>query len=135
MDAITEYNPLDYENLARNCAEELMRRVPVTLPLDTKFTGAGVYALFYFGDFPPYASVRSPAADQPIYVGKAVLKGGRKGAWPTAGAHIGGSGSGIYSRISKHVRSINSAGNLRIEDFACRSWWSRPYGSRWRNGY
>jgi hypothetical protein len=120
VNAFIEYNPLDYENLAKNCAEELMRRDPCSLPLQTKFTGAGVYALFYTGDFAPYAPIRSPDAGQPIYVGKAVLKGGRKGVAPTAGARVGGTGGGIYSRVAKHVRSITSVNNLRIEDFHCR---------------
>ena len=114
MDTITEYNPLDYENLARNCAEELMRRGPVALPIETRFTGAGVYALFYAGEFPPYATVRSLSADQPIYVGKAVLKGGRKGALTGSAVHVGGTGSGVFSYTPEKIAELRGLRAKRL---------------------
>lgn len=73
------YNPLDYANLAKNVADKLMEAGPYKLPLE-RFNGAGVYALFYTGEFAPYLPIRSPDARQPIYVGKAVQEGARKGA-------------------------------------------------------
>ncbi len=53
MNEAVEYNPLDYANLTRNRVQELMTRGPFPLPLTVPFTGAGVYALFYAGDFCP----------------------------------------------------------------------------------
>lgn len=54
--------------------------------------------------------------DWPIYVGKAVPKGARKG-----GADFGaGSGSAIYSRLKQHARSIDQVASLAVEDFRCR---------------
>ncbi len=64
-----EYDPLDYNNLAASCVRELMSRGPFALPLSEVFTGAGVYALFYSGDFDLYQPVKSPDATLPIYVG------------------------------------------------------------------
>lgn len=115
MPTDTEYNPLDYGNLTKNVVEELMRRGPFELPLSQVFEGAGVYALFYDGDFEPYAPLRSAAADVPIYVGKAIPSGGRRG-----GRAARGTRAPLYARIAQHVTSIQMAGNLRLEDFRCR---------------
>ena len=109
------YDPLDYRNLTVSLVRELMGRSPVSLPLSTRFRGPGVYALFYDGDFGPYATLRSPDATRPIYVGKAVPPGARKG-----GTTSGESVSALYSRIRQHTSSLEAAGNLRVEDFACR---------------
>lgn len=108
-----EYNPLDYANLTRNCVTELMRRGPFKLPLDHKFSGAGVYALFYTGSNPAYAKIRTADASWPIYVGKAVPPGARKGGG-------GKASSPLQSRIGQHVASIEATKTLRIEDFVCR---------------
>lgn len=109
-----EYNPLDYENLTINLVRELMSRGPWKLPLTDTFSGPGVYALFYDGAFAPYSSIRAPNADRPIYVGKAVPPGARKGA---KGSNDSRS---LHARISEHTQSIASATNLRLDDFACR---------------
>jgi hypothetical protein len=108
-----EYNPLDYENLTKSCVEELMRREPVRLPLKKKVTGAGIYALFYDGDLPVYQSLCSPEALHPIYVGKAVPSGARKGLPSQT------KGSPLYNRLKQHTRSIEAT-NLEIEHFICR---------------
>lgn len=112
--AVAEYNPLDYANLTRNCVEELMRRGPFDLPLDHEFAGAGVYALFYKGTAKIYAKVRSEDLTWPIYVGKAVPPGGRKGGGAAGGARA------LHGRVTEHTKSIEAATNLDIEDFVCR---------------
>jgi len=111
---IAEYNPLDYANLTRNCVEELMRQAPLNLPLDQRFEGAGVYALFFRGSSGIYAEFRSEELKRPIYVGKAVPKGGRKGASSPAGSRS------LFRRLSEHTHSISLANNLHIEDFVVR---------------
>jgi hypothetical protein len=110
------YDPLDYQNLTINLVRELMTRGPYTLPLTDTIKGAGVYALFYNGDFKPYRKICSPNAARPIYVGKAVLPGARKGGGG-AGAPVG---APLWGRIKEHVQSIQAAQNLRIEHFTCR---------------
>jgi hypothetical protein len=109
------FNPLDYDNLTANCVNELLKRGPEPLPLKHEFQGSGVYALFYLGDLPVYATVRSPDAARPIYVGKPIPVGGRKGL--QIGTTVGRS---LHNRLSEHTTSIQSAVNLRIEDFLCR---------------
>ena len=109
------YDPLDYGNLTVNLVRELMTRPAVSLPIPDRFAGPGVYALFYDGGYGPYASLRSPDAAQPIYVGKAVPRGGRKG-----GSAPDESEPVLYRRIGEHVRSLEAADNLRLGDFTCR---------------
>lgn len=115
-DPFTEYNPLDYHNLTVNLVRELMSRELTTLPLAQQFPGAGVYALFYRGDLPVYQPVSAVGADRPIYVGKAVPKGARKGQ---KGGSIA-SGRELYDRLRQHASSIGSAENLDLADFKCR---------------
>lgn len=116
MNEFAEYNPLDYENLTRNCVLELMQRGPFNLPLERRFQGAGVYALFYVGNFEPYRRVVSLDAQYPIYVGKADPPGSRRGAT----IEVQQASATLYNRIGQHVRSIREAENLRLEDFICR---------------
>lgn len=52
----------------------------------------------------------------PIYVGKAIPKGGRKGASTTATPES----VALFSRLSEHAKSINSVGSLELDDFTCR---------------
>ena len=52
----------------------------------------------------------------PIYVGKAVPKGSRKG-----GFGLGMSpGTVLYDRLREHARSIDQVENLQLADFCCR---------------
>lgn len=111
------FNPLDKRNLADSIATELFRREAESLPPES-FLGAGVYALYYCGDFSAYARLRNTPAscDIPIYVGKAVPQGARKGGFVNENYE----GSALYDRLSDHAASIDAAHNLRLEDFRCR---------------
>ncbi len=78
------------------------------------FEGAGIYALYYNGDFPAYSPISGK--ETPIYVGKAIPKGARKGrAGPGAAP-----GNVLYQRLKEHTRSIAQVSNLRLEHFLCR---------------
>lgn len=87
------------------------------LPLQEKFEGAGVYALYYTGAFPPYQAIKElnkhGRFTQPIYVGKAVPTGSRRGM---TGKHR----TQLYARIAEHVRSINQGDGLSTQDFMCQ---------------
>jgi hypothetical protein len=109
------FNPLDYANLTKNVVDELMRQGPFRLPLERKFVGAGVYALFYVGKDPNYAPFRSEDASRPIYVGKAVPKGARKGVIGEVTV-----GTQLFDRLSEHAGSIGAAQDLSHDDFVCR---------------
>ena len=81
MSEAAPYNPLDKINLGISVAEALLGRKPVALDGLERFNGAGIYALYYVGDFEAYRalSLRNAGADglvAPIYVGKAIPAGG-----------------------------------------------------------
>ena len=115
MTELTPYDPLDYSSLTVNLVRELMCQAVSALPLGGSFGGPGVYALFYDGDDELYAPLRSSDATLPIYVGKAVPKGARKG-----GTALDESAPVLHGRIREHVRSLEAANNLRLDDFSCR---------------
>jgi len=77
-----------------------------------KFYGAGVYALYYKGDFDIYAPIKNK--ETPIYVGKA------DPAIGTAKTPFE-QGDRLSKRLLDHKRSIEKAKNLSIDDFECRS--------------
>lgn len=90
-----------------------------SLPIKESFNGAGVYAIYYSGDYPLYApvSLKNIGIDKqmPIYIGKAVMPGTRKN---NVSDEDKGSPS-LFRRLREHTESILSAG-LCINDFTCR---------------
>src|SRR5260370_19763726 len=79
------FNPLDKLNLAESLADAMLKRPVSPLPPTEKFDGAGVYAIYYSGDFSAYEPLarenRGDNPQKPIYVGKAVPPGARKGGF------------------------------------------------------
>ncbi|MDR1625974.1 MAG: Eco29kI family restriction endonuclease [Spirochaetia bacterium] len=83
------------------------------------FNGAGIYAIYYKGDFPLYKKISEKNKKnfvQPIYAGKAIPEGGRKGGF---GLDVP-VGECLYKRLNEHRQSIEVAENLNIDDFFCR---------------
>lgn len=116
---IIPFNPLDKANLGASVTEALLARPAVPLAELTEFRGAGVYALYYAGNFKPYRALAKPDVDgarrAPIYVGKAVPAGSRKG-----GVLDIKPGRVLFNRLSEHAESVRAATNLNIGDFSCR---------------
>lgn len=112
------YNPLDKTNLGASVAGALLAQELEPLAGLPRFHGAGVYALYYHGNFAAYRSIRSKKGDVeiPIYVGKAVPAGARKGGVGL----IDNPGQVLYKRLKEHADSINAAENLNVDDFTCR---------------
>jgi hypothetical protein len=118
-DNILPFNPLDKRNLGASVAEALLAGAPKLLGDIAPFQGAGVYALYYVGDFPVYRDLaelnQGGRFQAPIYVGKAIPAGARKG---------GGLGEtntrALYKRLNEHAESIRAVENLAIHDFHCR---------------
>jgi hypothetical protein len=113
------YNPLDKLHLGESVAKALLNRPIVALPPDP-FVGAGIYALYYIGKFPAYKRIAEKnSSDQwaaPIYVGKAVPPGARKGGYGLGES----AGEVLYRRLREHAESIQQTKNLVIDDFKCR---------------
>ncbi len=110
------YDPLDYENLARSVVTALLELPPTALPPDEKFSGSGVYALYYTGNLPFYSHISSSDLHRPIYVGKAVPTGTRKGSERADSE----SSAELYRRLNDHAKSIEQAKNLALGEFQVR---------------
>ncbi|WP_016832099.1 Eco29kI family restriction endonuclease [Herbaspirillum lusitanum] len=116
---VIPFNPLDKKNLGASVAEALLTKEAHLLGNLPVFEGAGIYAIYYTGDFQAYQQISRLNSDNkfllPIYVGKAV----------PAGARMGGSvgltaGKVLYQRLKEHAESVKAAENLDIKDFYCR---------------
>ena len=116
---IIPFNPLDKKNLGEAVARALVHQKVIPLRELKPFIGAGIYAIYYTGSFPAYEYLSKTNRDKnfpiPIYVGKAVPRGSRKGGLIEAPP-----GNELYKRISDHIKSINQAINLDLKDFYFR---------------
>lgn len=116
---IEPFNPLDKKHLGESLTRALLESEVSSLP-PTSFIGAGVYALYYTGSFPAYEILSAVNQDEqflcPIYVGKAVPAGARKGGTGTEGDQ----GFALKNRLRDHVDSISAVNNLDTNDFYCR---------------
>jgi hypothetical protein len=119
---IIPFNPLDKKNLGASVAEALVSQPAHPLGELKAFHGSGIYAIYYHGAHPAYGPVAAPnRADKasptiPIYVGKAVPQGARKGKVleePTKS-------KALFNRLQDHADSIQATGTLDIADFTCR---------------
>jgi len=108
------YDPLDYDNLARSVVDALLAEQEQPIPPGEAFEGAGVYAIYYHGDFSAYSELVKADRPPPIYVGKAVPTGARKGGRRSP------AGRELYQRLKQHSRSIEQVDNLELKHFTCR---------------
>jgi len=115
-DKMHPYDPLNYDNLARNVVSALLDRQPEALPPPEAYDGSGVYALYYSGNFAAYAPIAKVRNAIPIYVGKAAPQGARKGGTFFAA----GDRRSLYNRLAQHAKSIECAENIDLSDFSCR---------------
>lgn len=116
------YNPLEKENLGKSVAISLIKQKALPLAEINRFPGAGVYAIYYMGNFSPYAPIAAwnssnDELNLPIYIGKAVPTGGRKG---NVDPEVSAKGAALFSRLDEHRKSIEQAENLNLKDFWCR---------------
>jgi len=116
---IIPFNPLDKRHLGESVGQAMPRQPVIPMADLTSFEGAGIYAIYYQGDFPAYEVIAQKNQGQnfiaPIYVGKAAPKGARKGGDLEASP-----GKVLINRLTQHKRSIEEASNLDIADFHCR---------------
>lgn len=114
------YNPLDKLNLAESIKNRVLERAPLPLSETERIAGAGIYLIYYVGPFEPYAPIAKANIDErfelPIYVGKAIPKGGRKGGL-TKDSSLG---TPLADRLRQHAASIEEVTNLDLDDFLFR---------------
>ena len=106
------YDPLTYENPMAGLALHFSERPKVLPDAIDDVAGPGIYALFYAGAFDAYRPISG--TDNPIYVGKAVTPG------PRRGEDVDASRPMLRQRLREHARSIAAADNLDLPDFAFR---------------
>lgn len=106
------FDPADPVTAGRIVALTLISQPVHELVSIPNFYGAGIYAIYYKGDFAPYAKL--VGSDHPIYVGKA------DPASASAKDAIA-QGTKLSIRLNEHAKSIGKAvTTLSIEDFKCR---------------
>ncbi len=97
----------------------MLARPVSPLPPGGRFVGAGIYALYYVGNFPDYRPIaernRDGRFEAPIYVGKAIPAGARRGG----GLGVT-TGPVLFRRLSEHAQSIAQVNSLELSDFLCR---------------
>lgn len=114
------FNPLDKRNLGKSVVDALLTSVEKPLASIENFIGAGVYAIYYRGEFSHYAplsALNRSTGNFPIYIGKAIPKGGRKGTALDASLDS----IALSKRLQEHAASIMAVPSLAIQDFSYRS--------------
>jgi len=106
------YDPLTYDNLMAGTILEFERRPLLRLADDISVRGPGIYCLVYTGPFDVYGEIA--ASGNPVYVGKAVPPGSRRGDTVNVASPA------LRSRLREHARSIDQATNLDKKDFQYR---------------
>ena len=109
-----------FESVIQEMVRFMMASPIHPLPPNERFSGAGVYALYYVGSFEYYqfiTSANQPAMTTPIYVGKAVPPGWRVGRVTTRDPK---GAQSLYRRLAEHARNIEAVENLDVSDFRCR---------------
>ena len=119
MEKPEPYNPLDKRQLAESVVSSLLSQPLCSLPPES-FLGAGIYAIYYHGGFSAYRSIanrnRGKLPSQPIYVGKAVPAGARKGGLGVDAI----AGAVLHRRLVEHAETIRQSKSLSVGDFKCR---------------
>ncbi len=111
------YSPLDLNELAKSIVGALLGRPCQPLPPDEEFEGCGLYAIYYHGDLELYDLIaranKGSSCSIPIYVGRAVPSGSRKGEEdPNAPV--------LSRRLREHAESVGQVNNLDLRDFRCK---------------
>ncbi|MFB7717402.1 Eco29kI family restriction endonuclease [Nocardia sp. NPDC056100] len=106
------FNPADAEYFGAFAAIALVGQIlePLKSVAVDKMYGTGVYALYYSGTHEDYSPISD--TETPIYVGKADPKPGARTPRDQ--------GTGLTTRLTKHLGNIELAENLSINDFKCR---------------
>jgi hypothetical protein len=116
---VVPFNPLVKRHLGESVGQAMLRQAPMPLAELKAFAGAGIYAIYYTGEFDGYEPIaranRGRRFLAPIYIGKAVPRGARKGGDLEAPI-----GSPLCDRLKQHAKSLHQADNLNAVDFHCR---------------
>jgi hypothetical protein len=113
------FNPLALDSLAHSIVTKMAETPSIPIRGIQPFMGAGIYAIYYHGEFEAYSRLVDAfqhGYDLPIYVGKAVPAGGRRGI----DVGVTSRSTALSTRIRQHGSSIDAATNLDVLDFTVR---------------
>lgn len=105
------FDPSDPRRVGELIATNMRGQKRIPLGNLERFWGAGVYAIYYNGDFDAYRPLKG--TNHPIYVGKANPEDAHANTPEEQGPTLA-------DRLLEHAGNIALAANLRIEDFSCR---------------
>lgn len=108
------FNPFK-ANVRELLVDSFEKQPLLNLPPASVEMGCGVYALYYIGKHKAYSSLVQ-SKKYPIYVGKAVVPGGRKGG----GDQTKISSNFVIRRLREHAKTIAASPTLDLKDFVCR---------------
>lgn len=106
------YNPLTYDNLMTGLVAHFEKQESSSLSGLPDIVGPGIYSLAYAGGLDVYRGILGSGL--PIYVGKAVPPGARKGST------LDTETPALKKRLVEHLESVRSADNLKDRDFTCQ---------------
>lgn len=120
------FDPLAVENIGVTLAVELLEQPLCELPPAERFTGAGVYAIYYTGAHAAYSELVGldggvGGSKYPVYIGSAVRENAKQGFNPRATT-----ATRLWTRLVHHAESIRGVADggldpdFRLEDFRCR---------------
>ncbi len=115
------FDPLHYDNIGEMIRLRLVGRELLALGDAAQANGAGIYALYYFGDFEHYSPLvpRDLGGEmKPIYVGKAIPRGGRKGLKDFSAPDE--RENALSRRLDLHKKKLMGVEGLLLEDFRFR---------------
>lgn len=116
------YNPLEKGNLAESIVRAILESPVKPLSETFRLSGAGVYVIYYAGRLKCYSPIaeknRGGKFSQPIYIGKAIPKGGRKGG---LSEDASAKGTALRDRLGQHFASISEVADLEAADFHFQS--------------
>lgn len=114
------YKNSAFEELIKD-AVRFFNGTPVhTLPPPERFSGVGVYSLYYTGNleiYTKYAELNRLQYGHPIYIGKAVPRGWRQARVSDEPNKLTYE---LHSRLREHMRNIETGAGLSSKDFSCR---------------
>lgn len=110
-------HPLDRVNLGRSLETALLSRPLTPLTGVPPFWGSGIYAIYFRGSGAHALYGRLADSPSPIYVGRAVPRGARKGLVEEEEERRSRS---LWERLDQHRDSVEQAQDLDVEDFRCR---------------
>lgn len=107
----TVFDPSNPKLVGRFIALALIAQDRVPISSIDRFYGAGIYAIYYKGQFEAYRTIQG--SEHPIYVGKADPDINEARTPKDQGVKL-------WGRLNEHAKSIEKAGNLSLSDFECR---------------